>query len=195
MMSAMLQPPSLTVDHSASRAGIAKRARAYGPAARRFVVIAVIAWWLGGFTFYAGVAVPVGMEVLGSHKIVGFVTQRVTNWLNVGGVIALAILLWNLALSWPASGKWARSTLLVTWLLMAGIEIELLAMHPAMDRLLVAQPRRMILDEPRFDRLHRVYLISSSVQWGLGLLHVWCACVAWAPARMGSPCAVSTRPQ
>lgn len=182
MMSAMLQPPSLAVDHSASRAGIAKRARAYGPAARRFVVIAAIAWWLGGFTFYAGVAVPVGMEVLGSHKIVGFVTQRVTNWLNVGGVIALAVLLWNVVLSQKGRVGRLRSTLWATWILMAAIQVELIVVHPTMDRLLAPRPTRMILDEGRFDSLHRVYLISSSIQWAIGLLHVWCICLAWSPA-------------
>jgi hypothetical protein len=38
----------------------------------------------------------------------------------------------------------------------------------------------MILNEDRFELLHRVYLISSSVQWGIGLVHVWAICLAWA---------------
>src|SRR5689334_8725515 len=54
-------------------------------AARRFIVISAIAFWLGGFTFYAGVAIPTGVEVLGTHKAVGFITQGVTRWLNVAG--------------------------------------------------------------------------------------------------------------
>ena len=174
----MLQPSSPAVTSPAGRSRAPSRLRAYAPALRRFLAIAAIAWWLGGFTFYTGVAVPVGAQVLGSHKLFGFVTEHVTHWLNVGGVIALLILLWNTALSWKSPGKWVRNTLLITWLLMAAIEIELIVLHPVMDRLLTMHPYRMILDQERFDLLHRVYLFSSSVQWGIGLLHVWCICLA-----------------
>ncbi|HEY2584982.1 MAG TPA: hypothetical protein VGI81_04365 [Tepidisphaeraceae bacterium] len=178
-MGEMLQTSSPAASSPSTGSRIGHVVCAYAPALRRFLVIAAIAWWLGGFTFYAGVAVPMGMEVLGSHKVVGFVTERVTNWLNVGGVIALLILLWNTALSWKSRGKWVRNTLLITWLLMAAIEVELIVLHPVMDRLLTTHPYRMILDEDRFEFLHHVYLISSSVQWGIGLLHVWCLCLAW----------------
>ena len=150
-----------------------------GPAARRFLVIAAIAFWLGGFTFYSGVAIPMGVEVLGTHRAVGFITERVTNWLNVAGVCALAIFAWNMALGWRASGKALRYTLLITWLVMVAIEIELISLHPVMDRLLTTQPVREILDEDRFDLLHHVYLISTTVQWFFGMIHVWCICVMW----------------
>lgn len=186
-MVVMLQPSSAQVSDSAA-AHVPPRAspagRVYAGAFRRLLVIAVIAWWLGGFTFYAGVAVPVGMQVLGSHRTVGFVTERVTNWLNVGGVVALFILFGNTVISWRISGKWVRNTLIITWPLMAAIEVELILLHPVMDRLLTAHPYRMILDEDRFEFLHHVYLISSSVQWGIGLLHVWCICLAWTPRKL-----------
>ena len=155
--------------------------RSYAAALRRLIVIAAVAWWLGGFTFYAGVAIPMGVEVLGSHKAVGFVTERVTNWLNFGGVIALAILLWNMAISRRAGGKWIRRTMLLTWIIMAVIEVELIVLHPRMDRLIVTHPR-MILDEDSFDLFHHVYLISTTVQWALGALHVWCVCLSWVIA-------------
>ena len=161
-------------------AKLIRLARAHSGAMRRFLVIAAIAWWLGGFTFYAGIAIPMGVEVLGTHRAVGFITQRVTQWLNVGGVIALSILLWNLALTWRAHrGKLLHYTMLVTWLLMAAIEVELISLHPVMDRLLTIHPVRQILDEDRFDLLHHVYLISTTVQWTLGVIHVWCICAAW----------------
>ncbi|HSZ58857.1 MAG TPA: hypothetical protein VK797_24670 [Tepidisphaeraceae bacterium] len=150
-----------------------------GPPVRRFLVISAIAFWLGGFTFYSGVAIPMGVEVLGTHRAVGFVTQRVTNWLNVAGVIALAIFAWNMALGWRGTGKILRNTLLLTWLLMVGIEIELIFLHPVMDRLLTIHPVREILDEDRFDLLHHVYLISTTAQWVFGMIHVWCICVLW----------------
>lgn len=167
----------------------------YRTTLRRLIVIAAVAWWLGGFTFYAGVAIPMGVEVLGSHKAVGFITERVTNWLNVGGVVALAILLANLALSRGAGGKWLRRTMLITWILMACVEIELISLHPVMDRLITIQNgHRMILDDDRFDLLHHFYLISTTCQWALGVVHVWCVCLSWVIAEKrggGTPAAMS----
>ena len=72
---------------------------------RTFLVVAAIAFWLGGFTFYAGVAIPMGVEVLGGHRTVGFITDGVTNWLNVAGVIALTIFAWNAWLGWRLYGR------------------------------------------------------------------------------------------
>ncbi|HXE56233.1 MAG TPA: hypothetical protein VN541_24615, partial [Tepidisphaeraceae bacterium] len=171
-----------TIVHSdvqARPSTVRPRLARYGGALRRFLVIAAIAWWLGGFTFYSGVAIPMGVQVLGTHRAVGFITERVTNWLNFGGVIALTILLGNLLLSLRSRGKLVRYTMLITWLLMAGIEIELISLHPVMDRLLTTHPVRMILDEDRFTLLHHLYLISTSVQWLLGVIHVWCICLVW----------------
>lgn len=147
---------------------------------RRFLVIAAIAFWLGGFTFYSGVAIPMGVEVLGGHRTVGFVTERVTNWLNVAGVATLAILLWNLLAVRASAGRAPRIVLTVTWLVMLAIEVELICLHPVMDHLLIAHGRE-IIDEDRFELLHHVYLISSSVQWLAGVLHVGAISVAWHP--------------
>lgn len=162
------------------------RMRPYRGALGRFIVIAAIAFWVGGFTFYSGVAIPMGVEVLGTHKAVGFITQRVTNWLNVSGVVALSILLGNAVIIWKSRGKLLRYTLLITWIAMAAIEVELIALHPVMDRLLSTEPVREILNQDRFDLLHHVYLISTSVQWVLGVVHVWCVAVAWQPT-IGTP--------
>ena len=171
--------------------------RRYFPAARRFIVIAAIAWWLGGFTFYSGVAIPMGVQVLGTHRAVGFITEHVTNWLNVGGVIALGILFWNLSLVGPGRGKILRRTLLITWLAMAAIEIELIAIHPVMDRLIGfvvplpgASPVRTIFNEDRFTLLHHVYLISTTVQWLFGVVHVWCVSLAWSSTSGMQPAVV-----
>jgi hypothetical protein len=188
-MTAMLQSNNETAVRPTEQpiagrtASALRRVRGLGPAARRFLVIAAIAFWLGGFTFYSGVAIPMGVEVLGSHLRVGFITERVTNWLNVAGVAALAIFAWNMALGWRNSSVALRFTLLITWLLMAGIEIELISLHPVMDRLIATHPVREILDEDRFDLLHHVYLISTSIQWFFGMIHVWCICVLWKQPR------------
>jgi hypothetical protein len=166
--------------HTAVSISQMPRTRPYLASVRRFVVIAAVAFWLGGFTFYSGVAIPMGVEVLGGHRTVGFITERVTNWLNVAGVITLAVLLWNMVAVRPSTGKPVRILLIVTWLVMAGIEIELICLHPVLDHLLVPHARE-ILNEDRFDLLHHVYLISSSVQWFAGVIHVAAISIAWQP--------------
>ena len=166
--------------HTAIPPSPTRRAGIYVASARRFLVIAAIAFWLGGFPFYSGVAIPMGVQVLGGHRTVGFITERVTNWLNVAGVVTLAILLWNIMAVRPSAGKLLRITLLVTWLLMLAIEVELIVLHPVMDRLLVPHARE-ILDEDRFELFHHVYLISSSVQWFFGVVHVGAISIAWQP--------------
>src|ERR1700719_990965 len=71
----------------APNAGRVRPLRRYAPAVRRFIVIAAIAWWLGGFTFYSGVAIPMGVQVLGGHRTVGVITESVTNWREVAELV------------------------------------------------------------------------------------------------------------
>jgi len=141
---------------------------------RRFLFLWAIALWLGGFTFYTGVVIHVGGRVLGSHLKQGFITEKVTNWLNVIGIIALPILLWNTAAIWHARGRMLRRTLVVTWGVMLLVQVELLVLHLMMDRLLDPQARK-VLDDARFERLHLVYVVSATAQWAAGVLHVFCA--------------------
>src|SRR2546423_10638475 len=56
---------------------------------RRFLVIAALMLWQGGFTFYAAVVVPIGMDELGSHTAQGFLTRRVAPFINLAGLLAL----------------------------------------------------------------------------------------------------------
>ena len=141
---------------------------------RRFLFVMAVAFWLGGFTFYASVVVPTGMKVLGGHVKQGFITQQVTGWLNLSGAVALPILFWNTLAIWSARGRCARWTLAVTLVTMSLVQVELFLLHPAMDRLLDPQARE-VLDYNRFDTLHWIYLMSSTIQWVAGLLHVWSA--------------------
>jgi hypothetical protein len=144
-----------------------------GQTLRRFLYVAAVALWLGGFTFYAAFVIPAGTKVLGGHLRQGFITQRVTGRLNLIAPIALGILLWNAVAMWPAQRRFGRWCLAASWAVMAIIQVGLLVMHPMLDRLL--EPRdRSIADGPQFDLLHRTYLISSTVQWSAGILFVWC---------------------
>jgi hypothetical protein len=141
---------------------------------RRFLFMAAVAFWIGGFTFYTTVVIHVGHAVLGSQLKQGFITQRVTGWLNVAGAVVLPVLLWNTVAIWRVRGRVLQILLMSTWLVMAAVQVELFALHPVMDRLLDARARA-VLDYNRFDVLHAVYVTSSTVQWAAGLLHVWCA--------------------
>jgi hypothetical protein len=140
---------------------------------RRFLFIAAVAFWLGGFTFYTSVVIPVGTRTLGSVRQ-GFITQQVTGWLNLAGAVALPLIFWNMAAVWGARSRPLRFALVATWVIMALVEVELFALHPAMDRLLDIRAKH-VLDYGRFDHLHYIYLMSSTFQWAAGLIHVWCA--------------------
>ncbi len=143
---------------------------------RRFLVFAAISFWLGGFTFYASVVVPIGMKVLGSHLKQGFITQEVSHWLNVAGVGAILILGWNTHVLSKRAGGAIRFLLVATLAIIALIQIELFVLHPFLDRLLDVT-RHRVTDPETFDLLHRIYLLSATVQWGAGMVHVLCVAV------------------
>jgi hypothetical protein len=149
---------------------------------RRFLVIVATAFWLGGFSFYGGVVIHIAHQVLVSHVTVGFVTRRVTNWLNVSGGVALVLILWNLAAEWRSTSTRLRATLAASWLLMAVTLAVLFALHPVMDRVLDPDAQAVLLRR-RFRSLHQVYLAVSTVQWAAGLIHLWCLMVAWHVVR------------
>ena len=130
---------------------------------RRFLILAALAFWQGGFAFYAAVVVPMGEQVLTSPIEQGFVTRRVTNYLNLAGAVALPLLLWDIA----GSKKQSRPRLLI-WSLMSLILLLLVWLHPRIDRHLDVQTMS-IVDHERFYVAHQVYLIASAIQW-LGAL-------------------------
>ena len=131
---------------------------------RRFVGLVSLALWWGGLTFYALVVVPIGSDVFGATAQ-GFVTQRVTHWLNGIGVVTLVLLLWNLTAV-------RRRLLIVTWLLLASCLASLAMLHGSLDGLLDPQSQT-VNDAERFYKLHRVYLVLTAVQWLAGLAHLW----------------------
>src|SRR5438876_4032563 len=102
---------------------------------RRFLVLAALMFWQGGFTFYAAVVVPVGQAELGSHLQQGFITREVTNYLNLSGAAALMFLAWDVAASKEKSRtiRWTRWT---AWLGMAAILVPLLCLHQHLEQLL-----------------------------------------------------------
>lgn len=136
---------------------------------RRFLVLMAVMFWQGGFTFYGGVVVEVGARVLGSSFDQGLITRLVTNYLNAVGAAALILWAWDIA---AADDRRFRQRLRWgLWLLMV-VALGLLTwLHPRMDQLIDLDSPR-ILDHTLFRRLHRWYLITSTIQWlaSLGLI-------------------------
>src|SRR4249920_597526 len=87
------------------------------PILRRFLVLAALMFWQGGFVFYAGVVVPIGTEVLGSPSEQARITRRVALYLNASGAVALVLFLWDCAAVRVGRGVyWGRW---LAWLSMA----------------------------------------------------------------------------
>ncbi len=140
---------------------------------RRLVVLAALMLWQGGFTFYGAFVVPIGAEILGSHLDQGFITQRVTNRLNVIGAVALAILAWDVAVC-PAGRRWRWAS----WGLLVASLCGLLWLHTSLDGLLDAE-QQDILDPEAFRENHQLYLLVSTLQWVLALTSLAQALWAW----------------
>jgi hypothetical protein len=157
---------------------VQRNLRAHLELIRRYLFTLAAAIWLGGFTFYTVVVIHTGHRVLGSLLEVGFLTQQVTRWLNLIGVAALLIFLWNTIHAWRGPHTKLRGALAMTWLIMAAAQIALFWLHPALDRLLNAETHQ-VFDRFRFHSLHNNYMFVSTVLWATGLLHLWFALAVW----------------
>jgi hypothetical protein len=130
----------------------------------RFVCLAALAFWMGGFTFYALVVIPTGNHLLGSIRQ-GLLTQQVTHWMNLLGILSLLILL-------PSARhrKWSA----ISWLVMAVSLALLFWLHGRLDVLIDASARIVVSEN--FDRWHRAYLVAVTIQWFASLLFLWTLC-------------------
>jgi hypothetical protein len=145
--------------------------------ARRFVVLAALLFWQGGFTFYAAVVVPVGRATIGSVPQ-STVTRRVTNYLNLSGVIALAPLAWDILATRDESRRTWRWTM---WLGMAATMIALLWLHTRLDALMDPNTGGVQNGEA-FDWQHRLYLWICTLQWALAGVYGVLSLAAWRRA-------------
>ena len=143
----------------------------------RLLVMLAGAFWLGGLTFYGAVVIHTATDVLGPHRLAGFITQRVTLWLNVSAVIALAIFLTDLLICWRSARPLTKAALAIGWLLMFGMQIAQFAMHPMLDRLLEPEGHR--ITSGSFYSLHRMYLFASMFQQAGGLLYLAATLYVW----------------
>jgi hypothetical protein len=130
---------------------------------RLYLALSAWALWMGGFSFYFGVVVPIGGQLSGGSQQ-GFVTQQVTYWLNGIGAGALGLLLWE------AIGR--RNRLLMgSWIVLAVLQVGLIVMHRQLD-LLLDGPSRSIMNEAKFATWHEWYEFASAIQWFTGMVYL-----------------------
>jgi hypothetical protein len=123
------------------------------------LAILAMAIWLGGFTFYSAVVIPVLHEQFGSPLDAGLVTQKVKVTLNrIGaGSIGLAVL----AAVFEPPGRrrfragWSLGVLAVSTACLAALFV----LHRILDRKLESG------ELAGFYPIHRRYLWTSTVQW------------------------------
>ena len=143
---------------------------------RRMVMVVSLMFWQGGFMFYGGVVVPVGGRILGSETKQGFITQSVTNYLNLAGAVCLIVWLehlWHDRLNGVSKSEWGL------WIFAAVSVIVLAGIHVKMDHLLSVESSS-VLDPEWFGRFHRLYLVTSSMLWLASLALLFLAVLRWS---------------
>jgi hypothetical protein len=143
----------------------------------RFLLIALFAIWWGGFTFYALCVVPIGHEILHSKFRQGLITQRVSQTLNLLGIITLCACVLEHFVCSRVRGAESRRNAgdlrtveIACWAAMALSLTTLIYLHGHMDTLLATLAEN---SDERFYRLHRAYLLISSLQWLAGALYLF----------------------
>jgi len=149
------------------------------PLVWRWGVLASLMMWLGGFTFYTAIVVPLGTEQLGAIGQ-GFITREVTRRINILASIALVVLLLDQCLTADPS-RVRRWTRLGLWLLMVAAQVGLFVLHGWLDSYLDPQTQH-IEQRPTFYQWHRLYLWLHTGQWLVALVEIGLLLRAWRAA-------------
>jgi len=152
---------------------------------RRLLVLQILLLWQGGFLFYTAVVVPTGTTVLGSSAAQGAITARVTDTLNLLGIIALAILAAELGLTRDPASKRTQARWWCWWALFITQGL-LFYFHRLLDAFMDPQRTRVVIHPP-FYPVHRMYLWASTAQWLAGLVLIWLTLLAWRAEDQANP--------
>ena len=140
----------------------------------RYLALVGMTIWLGGFTFYAAIVIPILHDELGGLDA-GQITGQVAKPLNAFGAGAV-IAWWVLtAIEWPRGERWARWVRVGLMGLTTVLLIGLVVLHPVLEARLESGSLR------DFYPLHQVYLIASTVQWGVNLALLAITVWIWRP--------------
>jgi hypothetical protein len=141
---------------------------------RRFLALCALFFWQGGFLFYSAVVIPIGLDVLRDEKFrQTWITERTTFVVQVTGVVALALLLWE----WPGR-RFRRRLRAGTWGVLALTLAGLFAIHAWMHQL--HPPGAVeVTDRPAFGVAHYAYIGVGCAQMLAGLLYLLLSLLAW----------------
>ena len=131
----------------------------------RTAMLVVMTLWWGGLTFYSAVVVPVGTAVLESTELQGLVTQQVTRYLNMLGLLTVGAIIWILLRLLGTRAITMAKELLVLGAILLALQGGLYWLHGELGRQLIDDT-----DRDAFYQTHRLYLLLVAVQWGLGLM-------------------------
>jgi hypothetical protein len=131
-------------------------------------------FWLGGFTFYASIVVPIGQKELGPRQ--GIITKQVTRYLNLSGAVALVIFAWDLAFVKHCPMR--RRLLWICWAGMLSTLALLVYFHGSLTDMM-NQAGRSPKNPQSFQSLHSWYLWVSTIQWTVGVVYTFLALGAW----------------
>jgi hypothetical protein len=140
---------------------------------RRFLVLAALMFWQGGFTFYGAVVIPVGLHEIG--RLQSHVTGPVTGWLNLTGLVALALFACDAFRPRDRTG-WPGLLRRAAWLGMAATLGLLFVLHSLLAQAMNAGTS---FADPHFQTLHRAYLWIGTVQWACGVVYAAGSLAAW----------------
>ena len=123
--------------------------------------IIILGIWWGAFTFYSGIVVTVGMQVLGSHLQMGFITQQVTVYLNIFSLIVFISYIYCLH-----NEEFTANSLVeqIAAISIVGFQLLLFLLHFYLTDLLDFE-KHLIINQDNFYLLHRIYLIIETVIW------------------------------
>lgn len=144
---------------------------------RRFLVLVALMFWQGGFTFYAGVVVPVGHAVLRPSSHQAFVTRLVSYYLNIVAAVALLLLAWDAAAT-RDPGVRRRRWRWLSWTGMVLALVVLFWLYPRLNAHMDSE-HLVILDEEGLRPIHRAYLWVSTFQWMCGVVYAFLMLFAW----------------
>jgi hypothetical protein len=140
----------------------------------RTLVLGAFMFWQGGFVFYASAVVPVAQEEIG-HRQQGFITRRVTVWINDSAILSLALLALDAAI-FPDPRSWRRRTAWLAWLAMVLCQVALFVLHPRLDELLDVESYAV---GRGFRTLHRLYLWIHTIQFFVAVAYLTLMLSAW----------------
>lgn len=143
---------------------------------RTLFLFAFALFW-GGLTFYTGIVVRIMHDVLNDPMDGGFITQRVTNVLQVLGGLVAVLMVCN---AWPALKICRRrgAALIVCAVVLALSLVGLYFVHAQLDAV-ISLEEGGVLDRDRFVIGHRRYNQLTTIEWIASLVYLPIAMSAW----------------